>query len=128
MLVELTSRAGRHVRFLVVTCALVTMTVACSDSELTFGGPLELVLTSNSPVSETDSVVVNYTIRGTSLVGMAVAWGDSTVDSLYFSGAQTAGGRLPHLYSSEGTYTVTAQVRDANQGMTTEEMTVIVNP
>ncbi len=120
----LTIKIGRLATLYLVTCAIV----ACSDSELTFGGPLELAITSNAPVSYADSLVLNYQVDGTTLVGMAVTWGDSAVDSLFFSGAQFAEGRLPHLYSDEGTYTVTAQVRDANQGTTTRELTVTVNP
>jgi hypothetical protein len=120
----LTSRIGRLASLYVVTCAIG----ACSDSQLTFGGPLDLVLTSNSPVPQADSLVVNYQVEGTTLVGMAVTWGDSSVDSLYFSGAQQAGGRLAHLYSTDGAYTITARVQDANQGSITEELTVTVNP
>lgn len=120
----LTSRFGRLVLLYLSTCAIV----ACSDSELTFGGPLELRLTSNSPVTVTDSLVVNYDVTGRTLLGMAVTWGDGTVDSVAFAGAQTAAGRLPHLYSSDGTFTVAATVTDQVQGLVTEELTVTVNP
>lgn len=120
----LTSKIGRSAFFLLVMCAIV----ACSDSELTFGGPLELSLTSNAPVAVTDSLVVDYDVTGRTLLGMEITWGDSTVDSVFFAGAQTAAGRRPHLYSTDGTFTVTATVTDQVEGTVTEELTVTVNP
>lgn len=120
----LTSKIGRLASFGLVMCAIV----ACSGSELTFGGPLELSLTSNSPVAVTDSLVVNYDVTGRTLLGMAVTWGDSTVDSVFFAGAQTAAGRRSHRYSTDGTFTVTATVTDQVEGIVTEELTVTVNP
>lgn len=120
----LTSSIGRLACFYLVTCAIV----ACSGSELTFGGPLELSITSNAPVATTDSLVLNYDVTGRTLLGMAVTWGDGTVDSVFFAGAQTAEGRLPHLYSSDGAFTVTATVTDQAQGLVTEELPVTVTP
>ena len=63
---------------------------ACTTSEVTFGGPLALQITSNSPVSVTDSLRVEYSVDGRSLLGLAVEWGDTQVDSLGFSSAQSA--------------------------------------
>lgn len=120
----LTSNIGRLASLYLAACAIV----ACSDSELTFGGPLKVTLTSNAPVAVTDSVVVDYDVTGGTLLGMAVTWGDGTVDSVFFAGAQTAAGRLPHLYASDGTFTVAATVTDQVQGLATEELTVTVNP
>lgn len=121
----LTSRISGLAAISVVSVGAI---VACSDSRLTIGGPLELAITSNSPVPVTDSLVVNYDVTGRSLLGMAVTWGDESVDSVFFAGSQTAEGRLAHLYTSDGSYMVTAEVTDALEGTVTRELTVTVDP
>lgn len=108
--------------------SLVSAVVACSDAELTYGGPLALSLTSNAPVPVTDSLIVEYSVDGSNLVGMEVLWGDDGVDSVFFAGAQTAGGRLAHLYTADGSYVVTATVTDAQQGTEDRQITVTVSP
>jgi len=120
----LKSKCARAASFFVVACAIV----ACSDAELTFGGPLELSVTSNSPVSVTDSLILEYDVTGQSLLGLAVTWGDGAVDSVFFAGAQSASGRRAHLYSTDGSYPVSASVTDGLQGTTTEDLTVTVDP
>ncbi len=108
--------------------SLVAVAVACSDAELTYGGPLALSVTSNEPVEVTDSLIVEYSVEGSSLLGIEVLWGDETVDSVFFGGAQTAGGRLAHLYDADGSYVVTATVTDALQGTADRQITVTVSP
>ncbi|MDX1494508.1 MAG: hypothetical protein R3253_10640 [Longimicrobiales bacterium] len=108
--------------------AVVAAVVACSDADLTFGGPLDLVLTSNEPVSVNDSLVVNYDVTGRSLLGIAITWGDATVDTVFFAGAQTAAGRVAHLYSTEGDYTVTGTVSDGLEGTVSQELSVTITP
>ncbi len=108
--------------------AFAIFVAACSTSELTFGGPLDLQISSNSPVSVSDSLQVDYDIVGRSLLGMVVEWGDAEVDSVGFAGAQTAGGRRRHLYATAGSYTVTATVVDQLQGEQTKELTVTIDP
>ncbi len=108
--------------------ALAVLALSCSSSEVTFGGPLDLQIAANSPVSVADSLQLDYDITGRSLLGMEVLWGDSGLDSLFFSGAQTASGRVRHLYAAEGTYTVTARVVDQAEGTQTKTLTVTVDP
>ena len=102
--------------------------VSCSDAELTFGGPLALTVSSNAPITVTDSLVVNYDATGQSLLGLALLWGDGTVDSVFFAGAQSAAGRVAHLYAEDGAYTVTATVTDGLQGNIQRELDVTVSP
>lgn len=104
------------------------MWAGCSDAELTFGGPLSLDVTSNAPIVVSDSLVVEYSVAGRTLLGMEVLWGDQTVDSIPFSSAQSAGGRVAHLYDSAGTFTLTATVDDALEGSVTEELSIVINP
>lgn len=108
--------------------SVAAVAVACSDAELTYGGPLALSVTSNEPIAVTDSLIVEYSVEGSSLLGMEVLWGDETVDSVFFAGAQTAGGRLAHLYAADGSYVVSATVTDALQGTADRQMTVTVSP
>lgn len=108
--------------------SLASAVVACSDAELTYGGPLALSVTSNEPVPVSDSLIIEYSVEGSSLLGMEVLWGDETVDSVFFGGAQQAGGRRAHLYAADGTYVVTATVTDALQGTDDRQITVTVSP
>ena len=102
--------------------------VACSSNEISIGGPLQFQISSNSPVPAGDSVHIDYDVRGRSLLGMVVTWGDQQFDSVFFSGAQTAAGRVSHLYASDGGYTVTAQVTDQIEGTDTQTLAVTVQP
>lgn len=101
---------------------------ACAQSTLSVGGELSLEITSNSPVSVADSVVITYDAVGRSLSGLVLDFGDSSVDSLSFFGAQSAGGRVSHLYGSSGEYSISAHVVDAIQGSLTKQLAVTVNP
>lgn len=111
-----------------VALSLLPAVVACSDAQLTYGGPLTLSVTSNEPVEVTDSLIVEYSVEGSSLLGIEVLWGDEAVDSVFFGGAQRAGGRLAHLYAADGSYVVTATVTDALQGTEDRQVTVTVSP
>jgi len=92
------------------------------------GGPLELSISAISPVAVTDSLVVEYQVVGRTLLGMVVDYGDTQSDSIFFQGAQTAGGRAPHLYAASGQYTISARVDDALEGSVMEQLTVTINP
>lgn len=108
--------------------AAAAVIAACSDADLTFGGPLDVVITSNAPVPVSDSLVVNYDVTGRSLLGVAITWGDATVDSVFFAGAQTAMGRVAHLYGADGDYTVTATVTDGVEGTVSRDLSVTISP
>lgn len=101
---------------------------ACSTSDITLGGPLTVILGSNSPVGVGDSLRLDYDVSGQSLAGMAINWGDLQIDSVGFLGAQTAGGSEYHVYDSAGTYTVQTIVFDQLQGTETTDLTVTINP
>lgn len=101
---------------------------ACSSDDVTFGGPLDLQISSNSPVSVGDSLQVDFDVVGRNLLGMVVEWGDAELDSVFFSGAQTAAGRVRHLYGGEGTYILSARVLDQVEGNVIKELTVTIEP
>lgn len=112
-----------------VLAAIAAMTIwACGSNDVTFGGPLDLQVSTNSPVAVTDSLQLDYEIVGRSLLGMVVQWGDAEFDSLYFSGAQTAGGRVRHQYVAPGDYTVRATVFDQIEGDQSKEVSVTIQP
>ena len=71
---------------------------------------------------------MEYTVQGRSLLGMVVTWGDQGRDSVFFSGAQTAGGNVEHAYALEGSYLLTAEVVDQIEGTVTKTLTVTVAP
>ena len=100
----------------------------CSDESFSLGGPLVLSISAVTPVAVTDSLVVDYTVVGRNLLGMTVNYGDMETDSLFFLGAQTAGGRIGHLYAAPGQYTISARVEDAVEGSVTQELVVTINP
>jgi len=124
------ARDGAHMRLIdgviILTVATVVAT-ACTD-ELTFGGPLEIEISSNSPVIAADSLQVDYDVVGRSLLGMVVIWGDDGLDSLVFSGAQTAGGRIRHAYDTAGVYIVRVTAVDQIEGTASQELTATINP
>lgn len=101
---------------------------ACSSSELVSGGPLDLQISSNSPVSLGDSLSLTYDVVGRNLLGLVVIWGDAEQDSISFFGAQTAGGRIGHLYPSEGPFTIMVRVEDQIDGSQSKDLAVTVNP
>ena len=113
---------------LLLASAFGVLLGSCSSNEVTFGGPLELQIRSNSPVSVGDSLQLDYDVVGRNLLGMVVEWGDAELDSVFFSGAQSAGGRVRHQYADEGTYTLMARVLDQVEGNTTKELTVTIEP
>lgn len=100
----------------------------CADGLVAVGGPLEVSISAVSPVALTDSLVIEYSIIGRSLLGMVVDFNDMRGDSLFFLGAQSAAGRVPHLYAAPGQYTISARVEDAVEGSVTKEITVTINP
>ena len=108
--------------------ALGLAAVACTSTEVSFGAPLDLQITSSSPVSVSDSLRVNYEIVGRSLVGLSLEWGDGQVDSIGLSGAQSAGGYRSHSYAASGDYTVSAYVLDQFEGSASRELTVTIQP
>ena len=119
---------GRRKRRGPLLFALNLLGWGCSDATFTGGGPLELSISAVSPVAVTDSLVVEYEVVGRSLLGMVVDYGDTRSDSIFFQGAQTAGGRAPHLYAASGQYTISARADDAIEGTVTEQLTVTINP
>ncbi len=116
------------IRRVVMLSVLVAVGAACSSSEITLGGPLDVSIGSNAPVRASDSLTLTYTIIGQSLVGMEIQWGDSRTDSVSFLGAQSAGGSESHLYDSAGTYIIQATVIDQLQGSASAELSVTINP
>ena len=112
----------------IVAWLLVLGVAACSEASITLGGPLDLQLMSNSPATLSQDLIVEYDIVGRSLLGMVVDWGDMQTDSVFFSGAQTAGGSVNHRYSSSGSFTVSARVEDSLEGSTTGTLGITILP
>ena len=64
--------------------ALIVIGLACTRNQITLGGPLSLTVSSNTPVSVSDSLVLQYDVTGQNLAGMQVLWGDGQIDSVAF--------------------------------------------
>ena len=64
--------------------ALIVIGLACTRNQITLGGPLSLTVSSNAPVSVSDSLVLQYDVTGQTLAGMQVLWGDGQIDSVAF--------------------------------------------
>ena len=124
-LYTLFTRLKRGSRILFTICFFV---VGCSDGSTSLGGPLSLSISAVTPVAVTDSLIVEYSIVGRSLLGMEVDYNDMQTDSLFFLGAQSAGGRVGHLYAAPGQYTISARVDDAVDGSLTEALVVTIDP
>lgn len=119
---------GSLLRRVLLFAFVAAVLTACTSAELTFGGPLDVQVSSNSPVAVSDSLRLEYDVSGRSLLGLVVQWGDSQVDTVLFAGAQSAGGRTFHLYDSAGTYDLQATALDQFQGSVSEQLTVTVTP
>lgn len=119
-------RRGSHRGSLLA--AFLLLGCGCSDASVSLGGPLVLTISAVTPVAVTDSLVVEYSVVGRNLLGMVVDYNDMQADSLFFLGAQSAGGRVRHLYTAPGQYIVSARVEDAIEGTVTKELTVTINP
>lgn len=111
-----------------VFALLMVSAGACADSLVEVGGELTLELSGPSSAALSDSVAVSYEARGRSLLGMVVSYGDGTVDSVFFVGSQSAGGRVAHLYDEAGSYTIVGEVQDGIEGSTTAQIVVQVTP
>lgn len=125
------SRTRPRFRLVLGTFALLSSgsaAWACSSSEFISGGPLDLQVSSNSPVSVGDSLELRYDVVGMSLLGLVVTWGDATQDSIGFFGAQTAGGRVTHAYPSDGSFTITVEAVDQVDGTAVRDLAVTVDP
>lgn len=115
-------------RWALYSAVVVSVSAACSSSDITLGGPLNVIIGSNSPVSAGDSLRLDYDVSGRSLAGMTLEWGDAQIDSVSFLGAQTAGGSEFHVYSSGGSYTIRATVFDQLQGSESTDLEVTIDP
>lgn len=100
----------------------------CSDALVEVGGELSLELAGAEAIELADSLIVEFEVRGRSLLGLALEYGDGVVDSVGFAGAQSAGGRLAHLYGEGGTYTVVGEVQDGVEGTIVRQFTLVVRP
>lgn len=113
-------------------CAALTVGLAamagCADSVVEVGGELSLTLDAPPSALLPDSVAVTYDARGRSLFGMVLQYGDGSVDTLNFQGAQSAGGQVKHKYEAAGDYQITGTVTDGVEGTETAQVTVTVRP
>ena len=120
-------RLPRGVSLLAVF-GMMAAVFACSSSEFISGGPLDVQISADSAVAVGDSLELRYEVVGRSLLGMIVDWGDMGFDSLAFFGAQTAGGRVRHLYPQDGSFTISVRVEDQVDGFATQDVIVTVEP
>ena len=101
---------------------------SCASTDVEIGNPLELEVSSNTPVAVTDSLVLSYEARGRSLLGMVIFWGDATLDSVFMNAAQSAAGSRGHIYPDTGSYTITARLVDSVEGSEEEVLDIRIDP
>ena len=85
-------------------------------------------MSSNTPVSLSDSLVLEYDARGRSLLGMVIFWGDATLDSVFMNAAQSAAGSRGHIYPDTGSYTITARLVDSVEGSDEKTLDIRIEP
>lgn len=117
-----------RIKYFLVVAALVGGVWGCSDSLVDIGRELSLDFSGPPTTALSDSLPVTYDVRGRSLLGMVVDYGDGSLDSLFFSGAQSAGGRVAHKYQEPGDYVVSGKVQDAVEGSIMAEFPVTIVP
>jgi hypothetical protein len=89
---------------------------ACDDVTL---DPLPLdigIETSRATAAPGDTIIFVVSAQGGSLVGVAMAFGDSNGDQFATGGARTAQVTFRHAYSAVGVYEASATVTDAAAG------------
>ena len=118
----------RHGRLFATAALAAGALWGCSDSLVEVGGELTLTLDGPTSAPLSDSVAVNYAVRGRSLLGLVLTYDDGVADTVFFSGSQSAGGVLTHRYEEAGTYRILGVVQDAIEGSVTEELSVTVTP
>lgn len=100
----------------------------CSDSVVEVGNELSLELTGPASAPVSDSLEVSFEVEGRRLLGLVLEYGDGAVDSVSFSGSQSAGGYRSHKYTEPGTYLVTGKVQDGVEGTIMAELSVTMTP
>jgi len=122
----LTRPGSRRLAASAVLVALVA-TAACLNNDVTGTRPLEMTLTSSSPtVTVGDSIGFDWGATGTGLVLFVLDYGDSSADTLTFSGPIAIGGLLWHTYVTPGAYTAVGRVTGVN-GSVSDSVAVTVN-
>lgn len=89
---------------------------ACGESTLT---PLPLdirIETSRTTAGPGDTISFVVIAQGGTLLGIDVAYGDSTVDQYGTAGARTARVTFHHAYTARGTYDMSAMITDGLAG------------
>ena len=113
-------------RTLLPVCAVLCV-AACSDITFVGGGPVTISLSADkSSVPEGGTVTFSYEAKGTYLSGVVFDYGDGVVDSVFTSGAQTAGGTVSHAFELAGSYTVVGRAEDSSTGTATAEVVIQV--
>jgi len=103
---------------------------ACSESTIDVaGGPLSVIVTVD-PITQTvgQEVTVRAEVRGTSLSGTILDFGDGEVDSIAAFGANTQTVTQMKVYQLAGTYTIVATAEDPSQGSSSDQVTVQITP
>lgn len=101
---------------------------ACASTDVDIGQPLDLQVSSNTPVSVSDSLVLTYDAQGRSLLGLVILWGDATLDSVFMNAAQRAGGSRGHIYPDTGSYTITTRLVDSVEGTDEKTLDIRIEP
>lgn len=110
--------------------ALGAVVAACSESTIDVaGGPLSVTVTADPTTQSVGmDVAVRAEVRGTSLSGTILDFGDGQVDSFAAFGANTQTVTQMKAYDSAGTYTIVATAEDPSQGASSGQVTVQINP
>lgn len=90
--------------------------VACGESRLE-PLPLEIrIETSRTTAAPGDTISFVVVAQGGALLGIDVAYGDSSVDSYGTAGARTARVTFHHAYTTRGTFEMNAMITDGLAG------------
>ena len=75
-----------------------------------------------------EDVTVRAEVRGSTLQGTIIDYGDGQVDSFAAFGANTQTVTQTKVYDSAGSYTIVATAEDPSQGEISAEVMVLINP
>jgi hypothetical protein len=71
-------------------------------------------------------VTFTYQVKGTSLDGIVIEYGDGVADSVFTQGAQTATGSVAHAFEVAGSFTVVGRAEDGSTGTATAQIAIVV--
>ena len=101
---------------------------ACGDLDVQDPGPLMIDLSAPASANVNTEVQFNFTAGGSSLEGIALFYGDGTVDSIATFRARTAAGNRKHAYTTAGSYKAVVTVLESNGQSASDSVFVEITP